>query len=102
MNIHDRIQAAIRRYMGRTSGRYPSAIAVASPLLQQLLACPFAVSKMRAAYVTDDSTRCAFVLYAGMWLLVSSGKLEFVLLDELLSGIDDAYLIPISPRFAAG
>jgi len=92
MNIHDRIQKAVRQYMGSTFGHYPSAIVVSSAVWQRLSTCPPAVSKMRTARITDGGTPCAIILYSGMWLLVSPGGREFLLLDELPTSLSDLCL----------
>ncbi|HEX6705296.1 MAG TPA: hypothetical protein VF169_11100 [Albitalea sp.] len=83
MTIHDRIQDAVRLYMGRTYGKYPLAIVVGPAVRQQLLVCPCAISKMRTAHVVGGAMRYVFTFYLGMWLLACPEEPDFALLGEL-------------------
>lgn len=46
MSTHDDTQAAIRRHMGQTRGRYRSAMLLPPAILEQSSACPAAIACM--------------------------------------------------------
>jgi hypothetical protein len=104
MSTHDRIQEAVRRYMGTTYGRYPAAIIVSSATWQQLSTHAIAISKMRPTHVIEHGTPCAIIAYLGMRLLVRSGDFEFLLRDKLPVSLAGAHAprtvrLPMARRY---
>ena len=90
---HDRIQEGLRRYMARTNGRYPWAIAVPATVLEQLLTCPVAVAKMRAVHLLCGSMRRIALSYLGMWLIPGSDEADVLLFDAPPAGEDGVLLM---------
>jgi hypothetical protein len=100
MTLHDDIQEALRRYMARTSGRYPRAVVLSAEALRELMASPRAILLMRPGRTAGCPAARAVLTYAGMRLSVNRAETSYSLSDELPLDGDPVSLQPAGDRAA--